>query len=412
VLTSALLLTVLGATPHASAAILLVHNEGTAAPEGAREALRAQLQARGVTVLDDATARDRLRAARSDEAVTLQGVESRLAAAEEAFAELETERSLELLEAVIRDLAHAPVFSEDKRLALERARVLAASRLLTVAGPEEDGGATTEAGSRAKEHLVEAVRVGPDLHLSEQEHPPKMHRLLAAARATLGERPRGGLGVSTSEPGATVFLEGRPIGTTPLDLVDAGTVGRYRLWVARGEQRSAPRWVELGSKKARVAIDLAFESALWPEGPGLRRDAGDLEAELVRKAAPLLGVDAIYLVAAARAAQGDGELLLGARVAAAPGEPVARVVTRADDVEAIAAGLEAAGASELDVPAWWLPAAVAEARPASAGDDGLLLWGGIGAAAVVTAVAVAGGATAAALLMQPAPRTFSLQVTP
>lgn len=411
-------------------AVLAVDTSALGAPAGdplpAADALRRELSKLDVVVLNADDTSRRLRSLGLDRSLALSTYEGRLKAAEDAFAALDTERSLELLEETLADLAADAAPTPEKQALLESARVRAAERLMALAGTNEQGEATTPHGQRALAHFVSALRVRRDFALSETEHPPKMHRLLAKAREVLAAEGVGGLHVTSTPSGATVFVEGQPVGTTPLQLEDALPRGRHRVWVALDDARSVTRLVEVGAAPARLDVDLTFEGALWGSGPGLRPVRGQTLTEgVASKVANLLGVRQLVLVGFA--SYDEARWLYGAVYSTNERQTVRRGAVRllgeapsATDIERLGGFLWGGASGSVDASA--VPEAVLPGQAvagASLGDEGLgsaLLWTGVGVGAGVLALTAVGGAAAALILLagdgpEPVGR-FSVEVVP
>lgn len=400
-------------------------------PLPAADAVRRELAQTGVVVLGaDDTAR-RLRSLGLAKSFALSTYEARLRAAEDAFAALDTERSLELLEETLADLAADAEPTPEKQALLESSRIRAAERLMALAGTSEQGEGVTPQGERALAHFVAALRVNPSLALSQTEHPPKMHRLFARAREAVTAAGSGRVSVSSTPSGATVYVEGKALGTTPLEVELPR--GPHRVWVALDDARSVTRSLEVGDAPATLDVDIAFEGALWASGPGLRPVRGQTLTEgVASKVANLLGVGQLVLVGFA--SYDEARWLYGAVYSTSERQTVRRGAVRlssdapsADDIERLGAFLWSGDALSVDpsaVPRSVLPGdespRVGEAGAAGAGEDdglgGALLWTGVGvgAGALVLGAVGAGVIAALALSSEPAePRgRFAVEVLP
>lgn len=365
------------------------------------DAVRARLAEDGDTQSRAVTA-ERLGSLGVGVGFTLRSLRERIEAAEQAQKDLDVERSIEILESVLADLQSDGDFTAAKQELHEQARLRAATRLLALAGPDEDGSAKTPRGERALAHLRAAVRVNPTLTLSEKRYPPRLRRLLERAKRDLQAAGLGGLSVDSTPPGATVYVEGRPVGLTPLRLLEQLPRGRYRVWLEHEGAKSATRRLQVTEQPATLEVNLAFEGALWAGGPGLRPIPGEsLDGDVVAKAGSL--VDASDVVVAgvqdgvAFAARVGSDGAVRAR-AAAPLAGAALPDTAAALVERLASGPRE---GDPEIPARVLPAGgvhaagSASAAQAADEDDGALWWwiaGGAGAVtAVVATAAVVGG---------------------
>lgn len=120
-----------------------------------------------------------------------------------------------------------------------------------------------------KTALEKVVRLRPTKRLDPDQYPPIFLNEFRKVRARMWTRGRGRVRVTTSQPGATVTLNGKPLGSTPL-LIENILPGQNHLVVrAQGRSWGAPievpqastleREVELGGdtsggKSARAAM--------------------------------------------------------------------------------------------------------------------------------------------------------------
>lgn len=378
----------------------------------AAAALRAALHAQGVSVLDEETARRAMNEHVARGGQELGTYEERLAQAEQALGALQPERSVELLESLTADLAQDADFTLDKQRLLESARLKLASRLIGLAGSKETGKAETPSGARAKAALVDALRANPKLTPSREEYPPRFHVVLEQARVELNRLGTGGLRVDSRPTGATVFIEGRNLGQTPLALGDDVLArGAYRMWVELDGVRSVPQVVRVDARTTVVFVDLALDGALWAAGPGLRPvPGGVLDEDVLRKVAGLLGVQRMVLVGRWR--DDEGDFLWTTSLAVADGTRVrtGAVVLdpqgRHDDALAslatFAAGGDARGIREKALPPSVLPPRTsggAEKFPALGAAEGEVPWGTVALIAAGAGVLLAAGGAAVAVAM-------------
>ena len=291
------------------------------------DVMRAHMQRQGGEVLDAKVTRERLLTLGVGKGFDLDALKQRVQAAEDAYRALDFERSIDILEGVVRDLSTDAAYTLDKQELLETARLSLVKRLVGLAGNHETGRAETDFGKRAKGHLVNALRANPTLALDPSRYDPKMRRLLEGARFQLQEKGSGSLTVQSRPQGATVYLEGRPIGVTPLRLPDGIAYGRYRFWASLDESRSVTRWIDISATEAQVELDLAFEGALWPQGPGLKPVKGRVINEAVAaKVGALLDVKELILVGTA--SYDEARWLYGAVYRAGDGETSRRGAVR------------------------------------------------------------------------------------
>jgi hypothetical protein len=395
--------------------------DGGELPVKAAAALRAALMRQGIDVLDETATRGVLERHLQSGGATLASYQNRMQQAEQALAALEQERSLAILRELIANLADDPDFSTEKQALLEAARLKLASRLIGLAGSRETGNAETPGGRQARALLVDALRANPKLSPSRDEYPPRFHSALDGARAELNRLGTGGLSVDSRPRGATVFVEGRNIGQTPLVLGDdVLPKGAYRMWVEASGARSVPQLVHIEDSAPQLFIDLAFEGSLWADGPGLRPLVGGvIDEDVAKKIGGFLKVDTLLLVGR-WSYEGAGDYLWGAAFAVEEGAKERHGVVRLDSeqgLEAAAVGLasflgrgERQGVESRPLPPTVLPDRHASAGGVARSSPSLSVtmtqledfpWVPVGIAGAVLAVAVAGGVTAAVLLSRP-----------
>jgi len=335
-------------------------------------------------ILEDVVVAARLRGpagALVEDSVAIAGV----AAADDAFAKLDHERSVALLATTIEALEADRDFSEGKRVVLEDARLKCAQRLLGLAGPGETGNGESKNGALAKRHLQNALKANPALLLGKQ-FPPKMRTLFDNARQNVDRLGLGGLVVRSSPPGATVYVDGRALGVTPLSLPAAVAPGSWRLWISSGggDRRSTARVVDVEKGASlTVDLDLDFEGSLVSRGPtGAPAIVPQTPwtAAMAQRLARLVDVDVVVL--AGRVGGGDG----------GDGDGDNWAVGVARDTGVVVNGADVAGGF-VDAPAAVFTAGVVAEAPSGGEEGGFLPWliaGGAVAGVVVIGAAVAG----------------------
>jgi len=381
----------------------------------AADVRRALSPPAGDTVLDEHTLRERLSPPLGP-VVDLVAARELLAAADTAFNAVEHEKSVSYLESLIADLEGDTTFSADKLAVLQTARLQAARRLLGLAGPGETGRAETRNGARARGHLAAALRADPTLVLDPASTPPKLRALLSLAADDVKQGGHGSIAVQSVPAGATVVLEGRPQGLTPLVTASTIASGRYRLWLEKDGRVSLPRVIAVGTSPVGADINLVIEGALRPAGPGLSPPLQPFIADDVGRIARRLDVERLVVVGR------DGS---AAWVAVFGNDGALRATVRSTDVDGarLAGVVGAAPGDVASVDAALLPpsffttvappvatAMGATATPAAtvAGDDGVP-WLGIGLG-VVGGVAVVAGTAAAVWLLSSEQTTVGVTV--
>jgi hypothetical protein len=250
----------------------------------------------GLQVLDDVKAQQRLSPPPGPQ-VDLGTAKATLQAADTAFNAIEHERSVAMLESLIEQLEKDAVFSVDKRDLLQTARLQCARRLMGIAGPTETGQAETKNGVRAKSHLQAALRLDPAIALDAQSAAPKLRALLKAAREAVAAEGHAAVAVKSTPAGATVYLDGRDLGQTPLTTPALVSPGRYRLWLEQGGHRSFTRVVDVDERPLTADIHVGVESALRPTGPGLSPPMVPFTPDDVAHLARRLGVEKLVVIA-------------------------------------------------------------------------------------------------------------------
>ena len=128
---------------------------------------------------------------------------------------------------------------------------------------------------QAIEAMKEAIRTFPGLEPSYSEFGPENVRFYRQIKAEMEKTTDGVLHVRTTGESANVYLNGRLIGVTPLDLRKVYT-GRYLLHLRRGTEPTRLHAIEIKPGDNEVRVDLAFEQALRTErGVGLGYDSED-----------------------------------------------------------------------------------------------------------------------------------------
>jgi len=295
----------------------------------------------------------------------IDGYKARVEEAERALASLEQEKSLEILEGVIRELSADPDFTSEKQVLLERWRQKLAARLMGLAGSKETGRAETPYGKRARGVLLDALRTNPKLAPSHDEFPPRFFVAIDGARDELHKLGTGGLNVDSTPRGATVLVEGRNVGTTPLLLGnDVLARGSYRMWLEAGDVTTPARVVQVGARTTPVVVDMTLEGALWVQGAGLHPFLGTaVDERTVAKVGRWFDVGTVVLVGATSGDQGSW---LWTAIVHVANEKVVRhgstqlsAAGRVDDAAATLAGFvlrnETGGISNRPLPALVLP---------------------------------------------------------
>lgn len=117
----------------------------------------------------------------------------------------------------------------------------------------------------SNEALRRIARVDPRYVADPDAWPPSTIRALDAVTKELQRGRKGRLHVSTlSGAGASVVLDGKEVGKTPLKL--ELPIGTYRLSLRQGDSVSFPRELKVERDEA-IQVDLAFEGSLASQLP-------------------------------------------------------------------------------------------------------------------------------------------------
>ncbi len=152
------------------------------------------------------------------------------------------------------------------------------------------------------------LRVNPKQVMSADAFSPSFRARFDKLRTELARARKLRLSVQSQPAGATVFVDGLPLGHTPatLELVP----GTYQVLVGRGEAMSFPHSVQL-REDTSLRVDLAFEQTIPPSrAPCLQQPRDGKETPLgnALKLALLLEVDQLVVLRLDRPAAGPSWL--------------------------------------------------------------------------------------------------------
>src|SRR5262249_22541823 len=119
---------------------------------------------------------------------------------------------------------------------------------------------------RAREGMKEAVRSFPTLEPPTSEYGPENLRFYREVKAELEQGPMGRVRIRTVGAPANVYLNGRLVGVTPLDLQRVYG-GSYRLHLKRGSESSRLHAIEVRAGNNDHTIDISFDAAIRDEDP-------------------------------------------------------------------------------------------------------------------------------------------------
>ena len=255
--------------------------------------LRAGCRDRVGGIEDVPTMRARLLGQRSNATVT--ELDRAYGGALAVYQNGEFESAIRTLKAIVEDLESLPE-SDEAYAQWVRAQLRLAHAALTI-GHEKD----------ADEAMSAVARTDPAVQPDADQYSPTYRRKFEAAKAKIRALPARKLQVSAEGFQGTVFVNGRPMGTTPLALwLPAGV---YRIGGASGSLHVPSFGVDLQAEDRNVLLDFALAEALRLHGgPGLALGL-PRRGEAIVRAGAWLGVDRV--IAVSRAAEGDAHFLLG-----------------------------------------------------------------------------------------------------
>jgi hypothetical protein len=196
----------------------------------------------------------------------------------------------------------------------------------------------------AREQALECRRLVPDIEPDASIHPPDVIGEVAAAEAQLESQRPASLRVTSEPSGCPVFIQGRNLGSTPLELPRL-TPGGYRIQVecVPGEYGRVHR-VTLGENRTLVHVDSHFDAATQTgDGVSLRYSTrATSERFALRHAievARLVGARYVAVIAP----EGDGKVRISS-LEVAHGKPLAQVIVGSDETGAFVRVSEAIAA--------------------------------------------------------------------
>jgi len=199
--------------------------------------------------------------------------------------------------------------------------------------------AQLESGQRdeAREQALQCRRLVPDIEPDGTMHPPDVIGVLAEAEAHLRQREPGSLRVESSPSGCAVYVNGRMLGTSPLELPDLSP-GEYRVQVeCRDGHPGRVHRTVLAAGRVVKRIDTRFDSALQTGLDtsvqyGSYPDQAGLAVEHATEIGRVVGANDVLLVTQLTApAQSEAATVLIRRIQVADGKVVAAVKVHIGD---------------------------------------------------------------------------------
>jgi hypothetical protein len=255
--------------------------------------LRAACRDRVGNVLDVPTMQARLLG--QSAGATLSELDRAYGGALAVYQNGEFDSALRTLRAVVEDLEALPEGPEAYSQWV-RARLRLAHAAATLGYDEE-----------ADEALGRLLRVEPQYRADPDQFSPTYRRRLEEVRSRLRTLPQRRVTVLSAGRAGSIFVDGRPSGTTPMTVFLPA--GRYRIGGTAGTLRVPSFHVDLADEDRTVVLDFDTAEALrMASGPGLAVP-GSRRGEGLIRAGAWLDVD--KLVVASRGFEGDAPFLVG-----------------------------------------------------------------------------------------------------
>ncbi len=207
----------------------------------------------------------------------------------------EFESALRTLHAIVEDLESLPE-TEDSYSQWIRARLRLAHAALTIGRDAE-----------ADASLLEVARTDLSVAAEPDQYSPSYRRRFEAIKAKVRALPRRRITVTSEGMPGTVFVNGRPMGETPVTFTLPS--GTWRIGGAAGSLRVPTLRIDAEADDRSVVLDFALASSLRVNaGPGLALAAPRRGDGIVRAGA-WLGVDRV--IAVSRVFEGEAAFLAG-----------------------------------------------------------------------------------------------------
>jgi hypothetical protein len=117
---------------------------------------------------------------------------------------------------------------------------------------------------RARDVMRDAIRTFPNLEPPTSEYGPENLRFFLDVKKELERGAMGQVRIRTIGAPANVYLNGRLVGVTPLDLQRVYP-GSYRLHMKRGNERSRLHAAEIRAGNNEFVVDIGFDNAVRDE---------------------------------------------------------------------------------------------------------------------------------------------------
>jgi len=207
----------------------------------------------------------------------------------------EFESSLRTLRAVVEDLESLPE-TDESYFQWKRALLRLAHSALAANDMKE-----------AENAFGKLARVEPGLMPDPDQFSPGFRKRFEEAKARVRALPRRRLTITAVGVQGSVFMNGKPMGTTPITVTLP--TGTYRIGGAAGSLRVPSFRVGLDQEDRTIVLDFALAASLrMNAGPGLALAQADRGNGVIRAGA-WLGVDKLIVVS--RSEEGQAQFLVG-----------------------------------------------------------------------------------------------------
>jgi tetratricopeptide (TPR) repeat protein len=263
--------------------------------ERAVELVRSETRARGHRVVSEATLARILDGAPVEEVPDMEAADDALRRGQDLYLEFAFAEAAGHLESAASAFEKALPHTGDLEVLVDALVFLGTT--LRELGREEDGRAA----------FVRVLSLDPTHALDETIHPPEVIAAFEAAREEAAARPSGRLDVASAPPLAEVFLDGRPVGRTPLTLTDV-PVGAHALRLEMDGHQPFASQIRVDASGATMEIrlepldagDVIEKLERELAGQGRRSEISEHAARLTRS----VGADVVGILALSRVSGG------------------------------------------------------------------------------------------------------------
>ncbi len=207
----------------------------------------------------------------------------------------EFESSLRTLRAIVEDLESLPE-TDESYFQWKRALLRLAHSALAANDMKE-----------AENAFGKLARMEPGLMPDADQFSPGFRKRFEEAKARVRALPRRKLTITAVGVQGNVYVNGKPVGTTPVTVTLP--TGSYRIGGSAGPLRVPSFRADLDQEDRTVVLDFTLAASLrMNAGPGLALAQGDRPNGVIRAGA-WLGVD--KLIVASRSEEGQAQFLVG-----------------------------------------------------------------------------------------------------